>query len=265
MEDGPKCYQISSIEQYSKSPEVKDALDNYGNKIDIDELSEYMSNVVESFSQKHKNELQEFSFSQTILMNLLLTFESYDEATRLNDIYMPEEKVVNFKTGYIKLSFLGKLRLRNLNEKNPNDKKEIEPQLTFGVIEGKELIIKSHQPFTFNYVYIRLPEGVKEKTKISIAGYSNNDIEIYRIIETIVPKGRKWIKVLGKETVTIDYIKLPGEIEIDNLSVTELNKSNDVSVHSYFQKELDKAINDFIKKKEANRNDGDHIIYIDDL
>lgn len=226
-----------------------------------------MSNVVQSFREEHRNALQVLPrISQAVSMNLLLTFESYDEATRKGDIYMPEEKVIKFKVGFFKLSFIGKLRLRNLNEKNPNDKKALEPQLTFGIIESKELIIKSDKPMTFNYVYIRPQKGIKLNKKITIVGYSNDDKEVYRVSETIA-NGRKWTKVIGRETVTIDYLKFAGDIEIDNLSVTELDESDDAFKNNNLQKIIEKAINDFVRKNrnDNSENEGIQIIHIDDL
>jgi hypothetical protein len=75
-----------------------------------------------------------FKFTPKIMMNLLLNFESFDQTTTNKDVYMQEEKVVHFNVGYIKLTFLGKLRLTQ--EKKTKSSKE-GPFKTYGVIEDQ--------------------------------------------------------------------------------------------------------------------------------
>ena len=45
------------------------------------------------------------------MMNLLVNFESYDTQVVNKDMYMPEEKIVNFNVGFLKIFFKGKLRI----------------------------------------------------------------------------------------------------------------------------------------------------------
>jgi hypothetical protein len=86
-----------------------------------------------------------FKFAPKIMMNLLLNFESFDEVTAVRDVYMPEERVVNFNIGYLKLNFKGKLRLTVDKERSGIIKASMDsPSKTFGVVEEKGKIF-----FTF--------------------------------------------------------------------------------------------------------------------
>ena len=62
-----------------------------------------------------------------------MTFESYDEQTVSKDIYMPAEKVINFNISFMKIEFIGKLRLTQANPGKLNSERL--PQRTYGVIE----------------------------------------------------------------------------------------------------------------------------------
>lgn len=76
-------------------------------------------------------------------MNLLLNFESFDDTTTVRDVYMPEEKIVNFNVGYLKLNFKGKLRLTadRANKLHNKINNSDSPSKTYGVIEGQGKII----------------------------------------------------------------------------------------------------------------------------
>jgi hypothetical protein len=70
-------------------------------------------------------------------MNLFLTFESYDQTTANKDVYMQEEKVIQFNVGYMKLSFKGKLRLTQDKKENIMYNYQDAPDKTYGVVEER--------------------------------------------------------------------------------------------------------------------------------
>jgi hypothetical protein len=75
----------------------------------------------------------QFKLAPKVMMNLLLNFESFDPQTMVKDVYMPEEKIVNFNVGYLKMNFKGKLRLsfdKATSYDNP-------PAKTYGIIEER--------------------------------------------------------------------------------------------------------------------------------
>jgi hypothetical protein len=70
-------------------------------------------------------------------MNLLLNFESYDQTTAIKDTYMPEEKIVQFNIGFIKLNFKGKLRITaDRDDMKPVDVNN-PPVRSYGVVEER--------------------------------------------------------------------------------------------------------------------------------
>ena len=103
--------------------------------INLENVSEETNKLVKKFKEKYKSKMNEvFKFTPKIMMNLLLNFESFDQTTANKDVYMQEEKVVHFNVGYIKLTFLGKLRLTQ--EKKAKSSKEA-PFKTYGVVEDQ--------------------------------------------------------------------------------------------------------------------------------
>jgi hypothetical protein len=109
----------------------------------VENIYEKLNKVLQKFKDKHKSSMNEvFKFSPKIMMNLLLNFESFDQTTAIRDVYMPEEKVINYNVGYIKLNFIGKLRLTTDRANISNNKiskldTSTGPSKTYGVIEDK--------------------------------------------------------------------------------------------------------------------------------
>jgi hypothetical protein len=75
----------------------------------IENVLKILSLNLERFKKNSKTSKgTQFKLSPRIMMNLLLNFESYDPQTMIKDVYMPEEKIVNFNVGYLKFNFKGK-------------------------------------------------------------------------------------------------------------------------------------------------------------
>ncbi len=131
-------------------------------------------------------------------MNLLLNFESFDQTTKVRDVYMPEEKIINFNVGYLKLNFKGKLRLTQEKEKVIKSNKPIEsgPSGTYGVIEDRDLFIKFDKPVMIKHFYIR-PHFATTETKyknfeMTAIGYKN-ERESFVQRMYLIPNNREWV------------------------------------------------------------------------
>jgi hypothetical protein len=151
------------------------------NNIDItvDILLRRLNMELKKFRDKNKASLSEvFKFTPKIMMNLLLNFESFDQTTKIKDVYMPEEKIINFNVGYLKLNFKGKLRLTADREKSNNnvDKVAISdgPSNTYGVVEDRDLFIKFDKPVVVKYLYIRAHDYGRDTSY----KYKNNEMNI---------------------------------------------------------------------------------------
>ena len=89
---------------------------------------------LEKFKNKFKaSKTTQFKVAPKVLMNLLLNFESFDPQTMGKDVYMPEEKIINFNVGYLKINFKGKLRLSH----DKASTYENPPAKTYGIIEER--------------------------------------------------------------------------------------------------------------------------------
>lgn len=96
-----------------------------------------LENELKKFKAKHKSTTETVKFQPKVMMNLLLNFESYDQTTKTKDAYMPEEKVVNFNIGFIKINFIGKLRVTmDRGDDLPVDLNK-PPYRSYGVVEDK--------------------------------------------------------------------------------------------------------------------------------
>ncbi len=121
-------------------------------EVNLENVSDEMNKNLKKFKEKHKNSINEvYKFTPKIMMNLLLNFESFDQTTAVKDVYMPEEKIINFNVGYLKLNFKGKLRLTQ-------DKLQIKqthyhtdgislPTQTYGVVEERGFV------YLYRFVY----------------------------------------------------------------------------------------------------------------
>jgi len=101
-----------------------------------------LKNELKKFNTKNKSSSDTVKFTPKVVMNLLLNFESYDQTTATKDTYMPEEKIVQFNIGFIKLNFKGKLRItadrdikNHVDVNNP-------PYRSYGVVEERGNILR---------------------------------------------------------------------------------------------------------------------------
>ncbi len=163
LSDGPNCFQLSSFREIASNDYLKlmiEKLKIENSEISLETVYKKLNKELTKFKDKHKRSLSEvFKFKPKLMMNLLLNFESYDQSTKEHDIYMPEEKVVHFNVGYLKLNFRGALRLtqdRDNIAKKSEGKSSLEtPINTYGVIEDRDLYIKFDKPVYSRHIYVR--------------------------------------------------------------------------------------------------------------
>lgn len=151
--------------------------------VDIESLSAVLEKELNKFKRKHKNSISSpYKLAPKIMMNLLLNFESFDQTTKTKDVYMPEERLVNFNVGYLKLNFKGKLRLTADRDGNLVEfvHSTDGPQNSYGVIEDRDLFIKIDKPVLLKYLYVRphlKDQEMRYKMKeIEITGYKNEHL-----------------------------------------------------------------------------------------
>lgn len=100
----------------------------------LDKIISVLKSNLEKFKTQNKAlKTTQFKLAPKVMMNLLLNFESFDPQTILKDTFMPEEKIVNFNVGYLKMNFKGKLRLSHEKLSSYDNP----PAKTFGIIEER--------------------------------------------------------------------------------------------------------------------------------
>ena len=143
---GPNCYLLTG-EQYLEEQEiVKSVIEDLNKEQTATNFSNILiklSAIRNTFNSKNKGHKTEiFSVAPKIMMNLLLNFESFDPTTVTSDQFMPEEKVISFNVGYLKLTFKGTLRITQdrINGRGVKIDKNSPPNGAYGVVEkrGKE-------------------------------------------------------------------------------------------------------------------------------
>ena len=119
IDDGPSCYYIKGKDEELIYKEL--------NKLYPDKksfLKESPENILSKIKEtttliqgKDTKTLEDevYSFDTPYTVSLYLTFESYDEKTKYNDIYAPEIIDNQYEAGRLTLTISGKLRLTQKN------------------------------------------------------------------------------------------------------------------------------------------------------
>jgi hypothetical protein len=197
------------------------------------------------------------------MMNLLLNFESFDIQTATKDVYMPEERVINFNVGFIKINFLGKLRLTQERNKAVSKKaiKNEPPLATYGIIEDRDLYIKFDKPVVIKQLFMRPHKEPEDKFKLvelNINGYLHEHPEFSHKFH-INYNNREWTKINLSNKV-IDTIRLPVGFEVDDISISHDSEFGDPSEHqdqltNIIQTVIDELIEENTKGKRIKEED----------
>lgn len=204
LADGPNCFQVSNFKEIEDNEYLLEVLEKMKIEkvnISLETLYKRLNQELTKFKEKHKRSLNEvFKFKPKIMMNLLLNFESYDQTTKDHDFYMPEEKVIQFQVGFLKINFRGKLRLtqKKRNEEITSDIKSglDTPSKTYGVVE-EDLTILFDKPVYVKYMYTRQHKSEDQLDDIKsgnniIVGYINGK---ERFHQSMVKNSDKWVNL----------------------------------------------------------------------
>ena len=256
IEDGPNCI---FIEKNHKEEIVNDLKTLYPSKEDF--YKEKPEDILVKIKEKTKlinskeNDLYEdeiFNFDSPQLISLYLTFESYDEITKNEDIYAPETMDSQYNLGRITLIILGKLRLSQKNSKffeNPTPKnlKDEGPKGTYAFVESKEVIIKFSCKTIISSVYIKRNNYNKENKTFFLYGFKDGHKHIITKIQN-VPNNR-WLKITG-DGKKYDSIALLRGFDYDNFVLNasiDLKNNHDLIKFSKYSLILNNNIDRFIE------------------
>ena len=254
IEDGPSCYYIKSKDENIISSELKELYPD--KELFKKESNEKIYSKIKASSKliqgKDVKEIEEeiYSFDTPYMVSLYLTFESYDEKTKDNDIYAPETIDNQYETGRLTLTISGKLRLSQKNAEKYESKlvvnlREEGPKKTYAYVESKEVIFKFSSKSSINYLYIKKNRYNLKNKNFYLYGYVNGNRNIIIQVEN-VPSSR-WIKVNGNGEM-YDSIGLIRGFDYDNFVINALATKDEMFEVSKLSKKYYSAFNEKINE-----------------
>ena len=283
IDEGPNCFFIQNKNGSQIEIELKNIYPE--NTILINEKPEEiyakLKNSTNSISEKDTSTIEDeiFEFDSPYVMTLLLSFESYDEKTKLGDIYAPETIDTPFDIGRVTLTIFGKLRLSQKDCEKYHSKiisKQERPQKTYAYVESKEVIIKFNVKSTINSLYIKKNKYNQNNKTFYLYGYKNGNKYLITKIQNV--PSTEWIKING-DGKKYESIGLMRGFDYDNIAIMSsmegLPNYNQLTkqfssfikekIRTTLSEEVDKIIGRKVGRDKAKKgeNDGVKIIKID--
>ena len=277
IEEGPNCYYIPK-NQTVISNELKNFFPEHDSllKENPDNILLKLKEQTKLITDKDTDSFEEkiFSFDSPYVMSLFLTFESYDEKTRINDIYSPETIDTQFDIGHLTLTILGKLRISQKNAKLYEDQNIVEakdekPKGSYAFVESKEVLIKFNSKSVITSFYIKKNKYNTNNKIFYLYGYKNNQKVLITKMQN-VPSSH-WIKVNGDGNKYDSIILIRG-FDYDNFIInSQITKDNSIDYNKLSKKysqviseKINGAIQDVmkeIKKGDLNtiKQDGKNV------
>jgi len=254
IENGPSCYYIKGKNEDLISSELKKI---YPSKETF--KRESPENILTKIKEattliqgKDPEEIKEevYSFDTPYMVSLYLTFESYDEKTKYNDIYAPEIIDNQYEAGRLTLTITGKLRLTQKNaelyeSKGLFDLRDEGPKKTYAYVESKEVIFKFSSKSSINSLYIKKNKFNKNNKTFFLYGYKNGHRHIITKVENV--PSYKWVRVNGNGE-KYDYIGLIRGFDYDNFVINAVASKNDLNDLNKLTKKYSTAFNEKINE-----------------
>ena len=254
IENGPSCYYIKGKNEDLISSELKKI---YPSKETF--KRESPENILTKIKEattliqgKDPEEIKEevYSFDTPYMVSLYLTFESYDEKTKYNDIYAPEIIDNQYEAGRLTLTITGKLRLTQKNaelyeSKGLFDLRDEGPKKTYAYVESKEVIFKFSSRSSINSLYIKKNKFNKNNKTFFLYGYKNGHRHIITKVENV--PSYKWVRVNGNGE-KYDYIGLIRGFDYDNFVINAVASKSDLNDLNKLTKKYSTAFNEKINE-----------------
>ena len=254
IENGPSCYYIKGKNEDLISSELKKI---YPSKETFkrespENILTKIKETTTSIQGKDPEEIKEevYSFDTPYMVSLYLTFESYDEKTKYNDIYAPEIIDNQYEAGRLTLTITGKLRLTQKNaeqyeSKGLFDLRDEGPKKTYAYVESKEVIFKFSSRSSINSLYIKKNKFNKNNKTFFLYGYKNGHRYIITKVENV--PSYKWVKVNGNGE-KYDYIGLIRGFDYDNFVINAVASKSDLNDLNKLTKKYSTAFNEKINE-----------------
>ena len=262
IDDGPNCYFIPKNKHLIYS-DLKHYFPNFKSfsKESEENIINKLKNITQTITNKDTEEIKDkiMSFDSPLVMSLFLTFESYDEKTRLSDIYSPETIDTQFDIGRLTLTILGKLRISQRDAKlyeSPNtilETKDEKPKGSYAFVESKEVLMKFNSKSMIASMYIKKNKFNTQNKNFYLYGYREQQKYLITKIQN-VPSSH-WIKING-DGKKYDSILLIRGFDYDNIVINaQVTKENAIDYNRINRKysevisnKINGAIQDVMKQ-----------------
>ena len=254
IENGPSCYYIKGKNEDLISSELKkiypskETFKRESPENILTKIKEATTLIQGKDTEEIKEEV--YSFDTPYMVSLYLTFESYDEKTKYNDIYAPEIIDNQYEAGRLTLTITGKLRLTQKNaelyeSKGLFDLRDEGPKKTYAYVESKEVIFKFSSKSSINSLYIKKNKFNKNNKTFFLYGYKNGHRHIITKVENV--PSYKWVRVNGNGE-KYDYIGLIRGFDYDNFVINAVASKNDLNDLNKLTKKYSTAFNEKINE-----------------
>ena len=234
LSDGPNCFFTEKI--YTKHYILTKNENNKNSRINNDWVKLYSlipKNEYQIYLQKlelntskyinsYSNLTDEEQNPKNEIVNLLMTFDTFDVDTIKGDIYLEEKMGKIIYNEKIIADIQGKLLLKYDKDKNEEKFKYLYqdyPSTTYGVIESEFITISFRgKLFSVNFFYIKGHDEYSKYEPINFYGYLGEQLVYSYTYTDNKKRNEKWIKVAFPENIIVDKIIVSGKYDIDNIS-----------------------------------------------
>ena len=242
ISDGPNCFftEKEYIKHYMLTRNENNINDKINNawvklysKIPKNEYKDILEKLefnTSNYINTYSNQIDEEQNPKNEIINLLMTFDTFDVDTLKGDIYLEEKMGKIIYNENVIADIKGKLLLKYDNDKSENDlKNKIQdyPTNTYGVIESDFITISfRNKLFSVNFFYIKGHDEYSKYEPINFYGYLNDQL-VYSYTYTDNKKRKeKWLKVGFPDKILVDKLLVSGTYDIDNISFHFPNSVN---------------------------------------
>ena len=234
LSDGPNCFFTEKI--YTKHYILTKNENNKNSRINNDWVKLYSlipKNEYQIYLQKlelntskyinsYSNLTDEEQNPKNEIVNLLMTFDTFDVDTIKGDIYLEEKMGKIIYNEKIIADIQGKLLLKYDKDKSEEKFKYLYqdyPSTTYGVIESEFITISFRgKLFSVNFFYIKGHDEYSKYEPINFYGYLGEQLVYSYTYTDNKKRNEKWIKVAFPDNIIVDKIIVSGKYDIDNIS-----------------------------------------------
>lgn len=218
-------------------------INNNVNIYSIQEIYDDLGNKIDNYIRRISNKNDEEQKLPTQENQMDITFDKYDLITVNNDLYLEKKTYYWIYNDKITLFIDGKIRLKYDKTKSKIIVKDIidYPSKTYAIIESNKAILSlDGKKFKCISLYVRPKSLINDDNQkvtiigtmsknIVIEGFNMNKLVFSTTFRINYFEEKQWTKVMLPNENFINKLVIPGNLEIDNISLSiENNQVYDI-------------------------------------